>query len=141
MNALVGLLSLTAVVFITTSTEVPDALRPGAVSAAFSGFTAGFLVVSSVLALLGKPRSLWLALAAALIHYGMIAGQNVYFLFALDGDLVPASKLTANAVRSGIEIAINLWGLLSAKSRAYFDVAPGASSSSSLPAPDRANQP
>jgi len=120
MNILVGLISLTALVFISTSSRVPEAARLGGGTAALAAFTAGFLIVSSVLALLGKPRGRWLMLAAALAFYGSILVQNAYILGQVQDSLVPANKLIANVVRSGLEIAINLWALLSAKTRRYF---------------------
>ncbi|HJR72936.1 MAG TPA: hypothetical protein VJ806_04780 [Luteimonas sp.] len=120
MNILVGLISLTALVFISTSSRVPDAARFDAGTATLAAFTAGLLVVSSVLALLGKPRGRWLMLAAALAFYGSILVQNAIILGQVQDSLVPANKLIANVVRSGLEIAINLWALLSAKTRSYF---------------------
>lgn len=59
-------------------------------------------------------------LAAALAFYGSILVQNAYILSQVQDSVVPASKLTANIVRSGLEIAINLWALLSASTRRYF---------------------
>ena len=59
-------------------------------------------------------------LAAALAFYGSILVQNAIILGQVQDSLVPANKLIANVVRSGLEIAINLWALLSAKTRSYF---------------------
>lgn len=120
MNVLVGLTSLAGVIFIATSSRVPDALRIGMGAGALAATTAGFLVAASVLALLGKPRWRLLMLAAALAFYGSILVQNAYILSQVQDSVVPASKLTANIVRSGLEIAINLWALLSASTRRYF---------------------
>jgi hypothetical protein len=120
MNILVGLISLTALVFISTSSRVPDAVRLDGGTAALAAFTAGLLIASSVLALLGKPRGRWLMLAAALAFYGSILVQNAYILGQVHDSLVPNHKLIANVVRSGLEIAINLWALLSAKTSRYF---------------------
>jgi hypothetical protein len=120
MNILVGLTSLVALVFISTSARVPDAVRLGGGTAALAAFAAGLLVVSSVLALMGKPRGRQLMLAAALAFYGSILVQNAYILAQTQDSIVPANKLIANTVRSGLEIAINLWALLSVKTRRYF---------------------
>jgi hypothetical protein len=120
MNILVGVISLAALVFISTSARVPDAVRFGGSTAVLAAITASFLVGSSVLALLGKPRGRQLMLAAALAFYGSILLQNAYMLIQFQGSLVPTNKLTANVVRSGLEIAINLWALHSAKTRKYF---------------------
>jgi len=120
MNILAGLSSLTALVLISTS-RVPDVAGLGGGATAMASVTAGFLVVSSVLALLGKPRGRRLMLAAALAFYGGILIQNAYLLGQVQDNLAPAHKLITHVVRSGLEIAINLWALLSAKTRRYFD--------------------
>jgi hypothetical protein len=120
INVLVGVTSLVALVFISTSARVPDAARLGGVTAVFAAFASCFLVVSSVLALMGKPLGRQLMLAAALTFYGSIMVQNALILTHAQNSLVPANKLFANVVRSGLEIAINLWALLSLKTRRYF---------------------
>jgi hypothetical protein len=59
-------------------------------------------------------------LIAALVFYGSILLQNAYILGQAQDSIVPANKLLATVVRSGLEIAINLWALLSSKTRRYF---------------------
>ncbi len=83
--------------------------------------TASFLIISSALALLGKPRWRHLMLLAALAFYGSILVQNALLLAQSQGSLVPASKLTSHVFRSGLEIAINLWALLSLRTKQYFN--------------------
>jgi hypothetical protein len=60
-------------------------------------------------------------LVAALLFFGVLVIQNLYFLVSL-GEL-PAkatSKLWTNTIRSTIEIVINVWALLSVKTSAFF---------------------
>lgn len=120
MNIIVGLLGLFFVAFVSLSSRVPDEARLAAGSIVMALVTTSFLVVSSVLALLGKRRWDRLMLSAALIYYGGILAQNAYLLVQSQELIVPAQKVVANVVRSGIEIAINLWALLSAKTRVFF---------------------
>ena len=120
MNIAIGLLGLFFVAFVSLSSRVPDEARLGAGSVAMALVTASFLVVSSVLALLGKRRWDRLMLSAALIYYGGVLAQNAYLLIQAQELIVPTQKIVANVVRSGIEIAINLWAVLSAKTRVFF---------------------
>ncbi|RYG96481.1 MAG: hypothetical protein EON58_11990 [Alphaproteobacteria bacterium] len=126
MNVILGLLSISFLVFLATTARVPEELRITGGMTAFAAATAGFMVISSVMALLGKPSWRQLMLSAALIYYGSILAQNFNFLVSGSETLVPAQKLASNAVRSGLEIAINLWALLSTKTRDYFRSIPSA---------------
>ncbi|MGY3265518.1 hypothetical protein [Lysobacter sp. HA35] len=119
MNVLVGLVSLATVAFISLSDRVPDEARLGGGTVAFGAISAGFLIASSVLALLGRPRGRQLMLAAAVAFYGSILVQNALLLgHAAVGYTTP--KLAANVVRSVLELCINVWALLSVKTRMYF---------------------
>lgn len=122
MNIAVGLISLFALVFLTVSVQTAGAIKLAPSTAVFAVSSAVFLILASVLVLRGKPRGRWLILFAAILFYGSVLLQNAYLLNQADGGLLPAEKLTAAAVRSGLEIAINLWALLSAKTRRYFTV-------------------
>lgn len=120
MNIVVGLAGLFLIAFISLSSSVPEDARPDAGSVVLAVATAGFLVISSTLALLGKWRWGRLMLVAALLYYGIILVQNAYLLVQAQGALIPAQKVTANVVRSGLEIAINMWAILTARGRAFF---------------------
>ncbi|MBP3984601.1 hypothetical protein J5837_09245, partial [Pseudoxanthomonas helianthi] len=119
MNILVGCLSLAMLIFVTTSSRVAT-VQLSAGTAAMAAVTAGFLVVSSVMALLGKPRWRRLMLLGALAFYGSVMVQSALLLAQAQDSLVPASKLISHVIRSGLELAINLWALLSLKTRQYF---------------------
>lgn len=120
MNVMVGLTGLFMLAYLSVSAHVPDEFRPSPGSAVVALASAGFLIASSVLALLGKRRWGWLMLAAAVVYYGGILAQNIYLLIQVQETAVPAQPLVSHAVRSGLEIAINLWVVLSVKTRAYF---------------------
>lgn len=59
-------------------------------------------------------------LSAALVYYGGVLAQNAYLLIQAQELIVPTQKIVTNIVRSGIEVAINLWAVLSAKTRIFF---------------------
>ena len=120
MNIAVGLLGLLFVAFVSLSSRVPDEARLGADSVFMSIAATSFLVVSSFLALLGKRRWDHLMLSAALVFYGSVLAQNSYLLIQAQELIVPTQKIVANVVRSGIEITINLWAVLSVKTRIFF---------------------
>lgn len=120
MNIAIGLLGLFFVAFLSLSSRVPDDARLGTGSVFIAIVTASFLVVSSVLALLGRRRWDRLMLCAALFYYGGILVQNAYLLAHAQDLIVPTQRIVANVVRSGIETAINLWAVLSAKTRIFF---------------------
>jgi len=122
MNIVVGFMSLATLVFLSTSTRVPEIVRPDGVAAVIAASTASFMIFSSVMALVGKPMGRHLMLVSALIFYGMLVFQNAILVVQPDDGLGPqaGTKLIANVVRSSLEIAINVWALLSAKTRRYF---------------------
>lgn len=120
MNILVGLSGLFLIAFVSLSSRVPDEARLGTGSIVMALVATSFLVVSSVFALLGKRGWDRLMLSAALVYYGGVLAQNAYLFVSAQELAVPAQKILANIVRSGIEIAINLWAVLSVKTRAFF---------------------
>jgi len=77
--------------------------------------------------LMGFPRARWIALIMALTFFGLIWLHSL--LAALDPEgvigLVPTDrelrKLWAGVVRTSIEIGLNLWVFLSAKTKSFFD--------------------
>jgi hypothetical protein len=120
MNITIGLLGVFFLAFVSFSSRVPNEARMAAAPVLMALVTTSFLVVSSVLALLGKRGWDRLMLAAALVHYGGVFSQNAYLLVQAQELIVPTQKIVANVVRSGIEIAINMWAVLSAKTRVFF---------------------
>ncbi len=122
MNIFVGLLSLAALLFILISPQAPAELRPGFARALAAGGIAMFLVVASIAALMGRQHARLGMLGAALVFFGMLAIQNILLIAELSdtGDPKMFQKLGSNVARSTIEIAINAWALLSAKTVAFF---------------------
>ena len=100
---------------------------PGHASAALAMALAVAMIVTSVLAFLGLPKARSPALVAALVFFGLLVLQSL--LTALDptslfGELPPAritQKLWAGVVRNSIEIGLNCWVYLSAKTKRYFE--------------------
>lgn len=122
MNIFVGLLSLAALLFVLISPQAPAELRPGFARALTAGGIAMFLVVASIAALMGRQQARLGMLGAALVFFGTLAIQNILLIAELSGTGDPKmfQKLGSNVVRSTIEIAINAWALLSAKTVAFF---------------------
>jgi len=124
MNILVALISVIAVAYLLLSSNpnIPDIVRPGLTTTLVALGTAGLLIVASVLALLRIQFSRWLMLAGALIFFGILGFQSAVLLISstvpLVTDAVP--KLWANVIRNALEISINVWALLSAKTTAFF---------------------
>lgn len=83
------------------------------------------LIAGTTAALSGSRWGRWAMLSAAVLFYGVLIGQNLLML----ADLDPASdidrrfyfKAATNAIRPAIELAINCWALMSAKTKAYFE--------------------
>ena len=127
MNMVLALFSIVALVFLLRSSVVPAEIVPSGWNAAFSALVAFALIVSSVLALMGFPRARWIALIMALTFFGLIWLHSL--LAALDPEgvigAVPTDresrKLWAGVVRTSIEIGLNLWVFLSAKTKSFFD--------------------
>jgi hypothetical protein len=122
MNIAVGLISVGMLAFLLFSSRVPAELRPSPSSAALSSLLAALLIVSCVFALLGYRQARWLALGSAVLFFGILWAQSLLLLVQSGGSLpqVPTRKLWANVVRNSIEIALNLWVFLSAKTVAFF---------------------
>jgi hypothetical protein len=127
MNILLGLISLGTLVFVFTYSAFPRELVPSNWSAAFSVLLATGVIVSSVLALMRYPRARWVALTLAPIFLGVPLVRSL--LVAIDPQSVlgevptdrVSRKLWAGVVRNSIEIGLNLWMFLSAKTRAFFE--------------------
>ena len=123
MNIVIGLLSLFLLVFLAASPRVPETMRPATATIALAVATASFLVVASSVALLGKNRWNYLMLVAALAFYGLLITQNIVALRGSYAELGQdaGAKLLANVARTGLELVINFWALLSLKTRMYFN--------------------
>ena len=124
MNILVAAISVAAVAFLLLSSNpnIPESMRPGLSTTLLALGTAGLLIVASVLALLRLQFARWLMLAAALIFFGILGFQSLALLVS-SGASLPAEaapKLWANVIRNTLEIAINAWALLSAKTGSFF---------------------
>jgi hypothetical protein len=127
MNVLLALFSIVVLVLLLNRSQVSAEVVPSGWNAAFSTLVAFALIVSSVLALMGLPRARWMALIMALTFFGLIWLHSLFA--ALDPQevigLVPTDresrKLWAGVVRAAIEIGLNLWVFLSAKTRMFFD--------------------
>jgi hypothetical protein len=127
MNMVLALFSIVALVILLNSSIVPAEIVPSGWNAAFSALVAFALIVSSALALIGFPRARWIALIIALTFFGLIWLHSL--IAALDPEgvigVVPtdreSQKLWAGVVRTSIEIGLNLWVFLSAKTRVFFD--------------------
>ena len=124
MNILVAAISILGVAYLLLSSNpnIPESVRPGRFTTLFALGTSGLLIIASVLALLRIRFARWLMLAAALIFFGILAFQS-FSLLVSSGAALPADatpKLWANVIRNTLEIAINAWALLSAKSTAFF---------------------
>jgi hypothetical protein len=124
MNILVAAISVAAVAFLLLSSNpnIPESTRPGLSTTFLALGTAGLLILASVLALLRIRFARWLMLAAALLFFGILGFQNLALLVS-SGTSLPAEaapKLWANVIRNTLEIAINVWALLSAKTGAFF---------------------
>ena len=124
MNILVAGLSLGLLVFLAASARAPEALRPSAAAMAMAASVACFLTVASVLALLGKRHGGYLMLLAALIFYGILIEQSAAALGADTVGLDQATriKLLSNVVRTALELLVNLWAVLSSRTRQFFAV-------------------
>ena len=121
MNILVAAITLAALWFMLVSDRVPVEVRPTPSGAVVSGFLAVFLIVSSLLALLGYPKARWPALIAAVLFFGILLLQSLLFIIH-PSELLPegsSRKLWANVVRNTIEISLNMWVFLGAKVAAF----------------------
>ena len=128
MNILIGLMALGLLLFLLMSPRVAGELRPSGGAAILGAVSPSFLVVTSVIALFGKPYGRNLMLLAALVFYGILIVQNVLLFGSAQSVLgqAGATKVVVNVVRASLELLVNLWALLSFKTRQYFRGAPVA---------------
>jgi hypothetical protein len=126
MNVLVALIGIGAVAFVLTSTKVPAELVPGKWSATFSILIPTTLISSSVLAFFRFRWARWVALISAVGYFGIILVHNLLIFLDPQGMIGQSiserdsHKLLAAVIRSSLEIGLNVWAYLSAKSGAYF---------------------
>ena len=123
-NIFVASISVAVVTFLLLSSNpnIPEILRPGLSTTLLALSTSGLLIVASVLALFRVPFGRWLMLAAAVIFFGVLGFQSLLPLVSSGASLpsYATPKLWANVIRNALEIAINAWALLSAKTAAFF---------------------
>ncbi|HEX7732699.1 MAG TPA: hypothetical protein VF415_08640 [Rhodanobacter sp.] len=124
MNILVAAISILGVTYLLLSSNpnIPESLRPTPSTTLLALGTSGLLVIASLLSLLRVQLARWLMLAAAFIFFGILGFQSLSLLVS-SGSPLPAGvtpKLWANVIRNTLEIAINAWALLSAKTAAFF---------------------
>jgi len=122
INTLVGLMALSLFAFLVMSTRVPHAFHPRGATAFFAVCAPSFLIIASIMALFGKPYGRYLMLLAALVFYATLIVQNVLLFGAAQSLFGQAggAKVVANVARASLELLINLWALLSFKTRQYF---------------------
>lgn len=124
MNILVAAISILGVAYLLLSSNpnIPASVRPGHFTTLFALGTSGLLVIASVLALLRIQFARWLMLASAFIFFGILAFQSLSFLVSSSASLPTEAtpKLWANVIRDTLEIAINVWALLSTKTATFF---------------------
>jgi hypothetical protein len=127
LNTAVAVIILVALLFALLSPRVPTDVRPDAYSAVLTACLPLFVIISCVLALLRYRYGRWLALGSAVAFFGMYLTHYLLLLMNSGAVLPPIAtrKLNAGVVRSVIEIGLNLWVFLSAKTSKYFAGAPG----------------
>ena len=123
MNIVVALLSLAAVLVVFQNSKLPAGQLIGTSGIVISAVIAVTVIVSSILALVGYPQARWLALGSALVFFGILLIQTVLLMVHLGPSLPPQAnaKLAGGVVRNSLEIALNLWVFLSAKTATFFD--------------------
>ena len=123
MNVAVALLNLAALAVVFRNSTLPAGVLLGTAGLVISALIAVTVIVSSVLALMGYPQGRWLALGSALVFFGILLIQTLLLIVHL-GPSLPAqanAKLAGAVIRNSLEIALNLWAFLSAKTAAFFD--------------------
>ena len=122
INILLALASVASFVFLFSSARIPQALRPSVAASTVTVCTASFLVVASVVALLGRPYGRYLMLAAVILFYGIVIAQNVFVIAGAQAALGQSAvaRPATNVVGALIELLFSVWALLSLKSRQYF---------------------
>jgi len=129
MNIAIGLLSLTMLTLIIARPELREQMGTSSAGLALAVFLGSALIVSSALALFGKPWARYLMLAAAAAYYGTLVVQNLQLMSTPDLAEPFRQKLITNVGRSLLELAINAWALLSVKTRLYFERSPNPAAS------------
>lgn len=124
MNVLVATISMAAITYLLFSSNpnIPNEIRPGVPNTILALGTSGLLIVSSILALLRIRFARWLMLFAAVVFFGILCVQNLAIVLTNGSALVEgaAPKLWMNAIRSALEMAFNVWVLLSARTALFF---------------------
>ena len=122
MNILIGLLGVAVLVFLARDSDVATKIRLDSLSIFLGAALAVTLISASIFALLGKRNCHYIMLGVAALYFGLVIFQNVSLLskasalFNEDGEI----RLWSNIVRTGLELALNCWAVLSGKTRAFF---------------------
>ncbi|MCF6193884.1 MAG: hypothetical protein L3J46_06085 [Kangiellaceae bacterium] len=77
------------------------------------------LIISSVMLFLGMPNSQRYVLSLSIAYFGMLIYQNAYLLTLAELPSEATTKVTANIVRSIIEILLVAWVAFSAKTKTF----------------------
>jgi small basic protein len=122
MNITLGLLGVTILALLARHPDVATKLQLSSFSVWSSAVLIIILMAASTFALFGRRNGHLVMLAAAIVYFGLVIYQNAALLnqadaiFNQDGK----TKLWSNIIRTGIELALNLWVALSKKTRIYF---------------------
>jgi len=122
MNVLVTAINLGTILYLLLGSSVPAAFAKTPISAISSAALPVILLTSSIFCLWGYRTAHAVTLTAALLFYGTVCAQHVAMLLAQDSNFTASVvlKLRAGVLRSLIEIGVNLWALLSPKTRSFF---------------------
>lgn len=122
VNVTAGVLTLTALGYLLAR-SLPFL---GALMFSFAPtvLICGVLIVSSIFAFRGHARSRWIALATAILFFGIQLIQSLWFYYhpALPPEGMPS--LAPSVERNSLGIVLNLWAFLSDKTDAFFDEVP-----------------
>jgi hypothetical protein len=122
VNTSAALLGLAALAALLLAGFRAGAVPIAYLDAALSAFIPAFLIVGSILALLGYPRGRWIALCSAVLFFGLRLTQSLMLLTHYDA---AQSPFTAKDLRDGVlynilGLALNVWAFLSGKTDDYF---------------------
>ena len=118
VNVAAGVLTLAALGYLLLkSWSIAGALI---LTFAPTALTCGVLVASSAFAFLGRERSRWIALGAALLFFGIHLVQSLW-LYYQSNPALPPESLAPSIERNSLAIVLNLWAFLSDKTDAFFD--------------------
>lgn len=84
----------------------------------------GVLITSSILALLGRRPSRWVALGSATLFFGFHSIESLWLYYHPSPALpLDTASLASSVERNLLGLVLNLWAFLSDKTEAFFDAA------------------